>query len=58
MEREYQRFIEYKYPCIVSDKQIDHLNVWDIYTFMHPNLQKEIKEKMDAWLLEYQQNKS
>ena len=57
MERKHQRFIEYKYPNIVSNKRIDYLNIWDIYTFMHPNLQKEIKEKMDAWLFEYQQNK-
>ena len=56
MERQHQRFIEDKYSDIVANKVIDHLNIWDIYPYMHPNLQKEIREKMDAWLREYQQN--
>ena len=29
----------------------------EVKSAMHPNLQKEIKEKMDAWLFEYQQDK-
>ena len=58
MENHHLRDILAKYPEIVSDKIIDHLNITDDYDYMSDALINIIKRKMDAWLHEYHNKQS
>ena len=52
---EWQKYsIQRTYAGIISDKEIGHLNVPDMYPYMYPKLIDLITEKVDAWLLEHQ----
>ena len=55
MEEWQQDEIVEDYAELISCKTIDYLDVPDMYRYMHPLLQKIIREKVDTWLNKNQQ---
>ena len=57
MEEKHKQKIKKKFPDIAANKTIDSLDVPDLYDFMNINLVNMIREKTDAWLYNYLNDK-
>ena len=53
MEKKHKQKIKRMFPDIVANKEIDFLDVPDLYDCMHENLVYLIREKTDLWLHNY-----